>query len=151
MFSCPRFVIGTICWRWTFNYITPNNVMTARDTLGNWRLAVHVGIKTSLIERFMGPTWGSSGADRTQVGHMLAPWTLLSGIQDISITIDEHNAALLIVFFCWLYLFVQMTKFKDRMQFGQYSWNIAWWYFDILQLILRIRIALFCIKSSSNL
>ena len=33
----------------------------------------------SLIARFMGPTWGPSGADRTQVGPMLAPWTLLSG------------------------------------------------------------------------
>ena len=28
----------------------------------------------------MGPTWGPSGADRTQVGPMLAPWTSLSGI-----------------------------------------------------------------------
>ena len=33
----------------------------------------------TLIARFMGPTWGPSGADRTQVGPMLAPWTLLSG------------------------------------------------------------------------
>ena len=32
-----------------------------------------------LIARLMGPTWGPSGADRTQVGPMLAPWTLLSG------------------------------------------------------------------------
>ena len=30
--------------------------------------------------KFMGPTWGPSGADRTQVGPMLAPWTLLSGM-----------------------------------------------------------------------
>ena len=35
---------------------------------------------TSLIARLMGPTWGPSGADRTQVGPMLAPWTLLSGM-----------------------------------------------------------------------
>ena len=35
--------------------------------------------KTILIARFMGPTWGTSGADRAQVGPMLAPWTLLSG------------------------------------------------------------------------
>ena len=35
---------------------------------------------TSLIVRFMGPTWGPSGADRTQVGPMLALWTLLSGL-----------------------------------------------------------------------
>ena len=34
---------------------------------------------TPLVARLMGPTWGPSGADRTQVGLMLAPWTLLSG------------------------------------------------------------------------
>ena len=33
----------------------------------------------TLIARFTGPTWGPSGSDRTQVGPMLAPWTLLSG------------------------------------------------------------------------
>ena len=37
------------------------------------------GLCTPLITRFMGPTWGPSGADRTQVGPMLAPWNLLSG------------------------------------------------------------------------
>ena len=35
---------------------------------------------TSLIAMFMGPTWSPPGADRTQVGPMLAPWTLLSGM-----------------------------------------------------------------------
>ena len=30
---------------------------------------------SSLIARSMGPTWGPSGADRTQVGSVLAPWT----------------------------------------------------------------------------
>ena len=38
------------------------------------------GLNMTLIARFMGPTWGPSGDDRTQVGLMLAPWTLLSGI-----------------------------------------------------------------------
>ena len=42
-------------------------------TITHWPLG-------SLIARFLGPTWGPSGADRTQVGPMLAPWTLLSGI-----------------------------------------------------------------------
>ena len=36
--------------------------------------------RTSLIARFMGPTWGLSGADRTKVGPMLGPWTWLLGI-----------------------------------------------------------------------
>ena len=35
--------------------------------------------KSALRESFMGPKWGPSGADRTQMGPMLAPWTLLSG------------------------------------------------------------------------
>ena len=37
-----------------------------------------VALERSLIAKFMGPTWGPSGADRTQVGPMLAPGTLLS-------------------------------------------------------------------------
>ena len=32
---------------------------------------------------FMGPTWGSSGADRSQVGPMLVPCTLLSGLSTV--------------------------------------------------------------------
>ena len=34
--------------------------------------------RSSLIARFMGPIWGPSGADRSQVGPMLVPWTFLS-------------------------------------------------------------------------
>ena len=30
------------------------------------------------IARFMGPTWGPPGSCRSQIGTMLAPWTLLS-------------------------------------------------------------------------
>ena len=33
----------------------------------------------SLMAGFRGPTWGPYGVDRTQVGPMVAPWTLLSG------------------------------------------------------------------------
>ena len=42
-------------------------------TIRSWRN------NTPLIARFMGSTWGPSGPDRTQIGPMLAPWTLLSG------------------------------------------------------------------------
>ena len=37
-------------------------------------------LQASLITSFMGPTWGPSGADMTQIGPILAPFTLLSGI-----------------------------------------------------------------------
>ena len=50
---------------------------------------VHIGGMRSLIARFVGPTWGPSGADRVQVGPMLAPWTLLSGM-------SFHNYYLLV-------------------------------------------------------
>ena len=34
----------------------------------------------SQIAKFMGPTWGPHGSCRPQIGPMLAPWTLLSGL-----------------------------------------------------------------------
>ena len=34
----------------------------------------------SQIARFMGPTWGPPGSCRPQIGPMVAPWTLLSGV-----------------------------------------------------------------------
>ena len=40
----------------------------------------HTSLAPPLIARFMGPTWGPSGAGRTQMGPMLAPCTLLSGL-----------------------------------------------------------------------
>ena len=52
---------------------------------GNHSLIIRV---TPLNARSMGPIWGPSGADRTQVGPMLAPWTLLSG--SITITFRDY-------------------------------------------------------------
>ena len=40
----------------------------------------YISSTISQIARFMEPIWGPSGADRAQVGPMLVPWTLLSGI-----------------------------------------------------------------------
>ena len=37
-------------------------------------------LMSSQITRFMGPTWGPPGSCRPQMGPILAPWTLLSGI-----------------------------------------------------------------------
>ena len=38
-------------------------------------------------DMLMGPIWGPAGADRTQVGPMLAPWTLLSGSLHIIVSL----------------------------------------------------------------
>ena len=37
----------------------------------------------SQIAKFMGPIWGPPGSCRTQVGPMLGPWTLLSGMKSV--------------------------------------------------------------------
>ena len=49
----------------------------------------------TLIARFMGPTRGPPGDDRTQVGPMLAPWNLLSG--DISRCIVLNKKSLYLI------------------------------------------------------
>ena len=41
----------------------------------------------------MRPTWGPSGADRTQVGPILAPWTLLSGYMRSAMWVIEAMAS----------------------------------------------------------
>ena len=62
---------STIWVWWWFNGTQRQGIIT---------LCNNLCYVTSLIARFMGHKWGPSGADRTQVGPMLAPWTLLSGI-----------------------------------------------------------------------
>ena len=46
-----------------------------------------------MIARFMGPTWGPPGADRTLVGPMLAPWTLLSGLSSRIFEIRSYDSS----------------------------------------------------------
>ena len=78
----------------------------------------------TLIGRFMGPTWGSSGADRTQVDPMLAPWTLLSGNIVWELT-QEHRET------NWNTLSASFS----RMTFGVVSLQseCIYWYFPLYQ------------------
>ena len=41
------------------------------------------------IARFMGPTWGPPGSCRTQMGPMIAPWTLLLRYSDWKVMGEE--------------------------------------------------------------
>ena len=88
----------------TVNYITDLNI--------RWFIiavtpAVLISIlASSLIARFMGPTWGPSGADKTQVCLMLAPWTLLSGLWCntlISASTGKLAASWLVTLICCLW------------------------------------------------
>ena len=59
------------------------------------------GSDYTLIARFMGPTWGPSRADRTQVGPMLAPWSLLSA--NVRIDTQRHCTNRLHIYHSWSY------------------------------------------------
>ena len=55
-----------------------------------WEYAIHIICTGNPLERayfvlarFMGPTRGPPGADRTQVGRLLDPWTLLSVLANL--------------------------------------------------------------------
>ena len=58
----------------------------------------------TLIARFMRPTWGPSGADRTQVGPILAPWTLLS-VNAIS----SYWGHITVLYWCILFCVTHVT------------------------------------------
>ena len=89
------------CWMWIDSnvnfanriYVPPEPVFKAWDRTclvsvaqpdKSFAMGLELGVQAPpgvrpQIARLMGPTWGQPGDDRTQVGPMLAPWTLLSG------------------------------------------------------------------------
>ena len=62
--------------------------------------------------RFMGPTWGPSGAGGTQVGPMLAPWTLLS------VLCLQRGACPYITMGSWVIIPHTPTKFRGYTGFS---------------------------------
>ena len=85
---CP----GSLC-RWIINSHDIDFVRQVGHVCHEVNFQLPVPIH-SLIARFMGPTWGPSGADRTEVGPMLAPWILLSG------TMKEWYKMQILVYIC---------------------------------------------------
>ena len=69
--TCHPYLYIFCSLRWSLPIIS--------QTQKPWSLPIIEGEILALIARFMGPTWGPSGADRTQVGPMLAKWMLVSG------------------------------------------------------------------------
>ena len=58
--------------------VLPRNSADNKSSLVHcWSATIYYP-NQSQIARFMGPSWDPPGEDRTQVGPMLAPWTLLS-------------------------------------------------------------------------
>ena len=92
---------------------------------------------SSPIAKFMGPTWGPSGANRTQVGPMLAPWTLLSGM----LYNKTHP-------YCWkcfswhrdwcFHLGNVLIAFIDICY--ETGFNMKWWYFQLQQQWVLLKI-----------
>ena len=82
------------------------NMDTGKKIWQCWSQACYPRHIASLIARFTGPTWGPSGADRTEVGSMLAPWTLLSEIM--------HNRAVL----------MSWTEFQSTRLYHYECWHV---------------------------
>ena len=59
-----------------------------------WEIQIY-----TMIARLMGPTGGPSGAYMTQVGPMLAPWTLLSGYAAYSPGLFRQDK---LIYLCYL-------------------------------------------------
>ena len=69
------------CWLGSWSLMKINRCIP-----GDWDLAM-----PTLIARFMWQTWGPSGADRTQVVPMFAPWTLLSAYVKVKLWLSATS------------------------------------------------------------
>ena len=106
-----RYSLSLFHWHWE------NCPSASEATLSWWYGHIKTKKRTTLIARFMGPTWGPSGADRTQVGPMLVPWTLLSG---------NENASLFYGIYCMSGVFCQKKVSRTRTSnyIPQYLWDV---------------------------
>ena len=100
----------------------------------------------SQTARFMGPTWGPPGSCRPQMGPMLAPWTLLSGMfatsgpQCVNILrprqMEASSQTTFSIAFSWMKMFefrlkfpwslfprVQLTIFQHWLDNGLAAWR----------------------------
>ena len=75
-------IVSLVCVLW-------NNLVR-----GHWSLS-------SQIARFMGPTWGPPGPCRPQMGPILAPWTLLSGIVWMFSQYEKKSMSCWPTSLCW--------------------------------------------------
>ena len=75
-------------WHQTITWTNVDLDITWRHwtTISEWQTSLLI-----VSHRWEQGSWGPSGANRTQVGPMLAPWTLLSGI--LRFTISRHHSS----------------------------------------------------------
>ena len=87
------------------------------------------GERLLVFARFMGPTWGPPGADRTQVGPMLAPWILLCGLVDCIVGKRNWAGQIFPVNVCiqhrLIVWFPMLTNIFDDYQMASYSLLVA--------------------------
>ena len=104
-------------------YFTPRGFSKDSWVIAGWCM--------TRIARFMGPTRGSSGADRTQVGPMLAPRTLLSG--DTSINVQNVTNA-------WgrLCLLTRHILHSVRRHVPYCDWWLSWQRLNALMVVSRL-------------
>ena len=81
LITLPQLNTQTQRWSRTFvGCLLSKQLTNLNMSKPHWRdCQVGTEEKTSRIARVMGPTWGPSGTEMTQVGPMVAQWTLLSG------------------------------------------------------------------------
>ena len=105
---------------------------------------------TSLIARFIGPTRGPSGAYRTQVGPMLAPWILLSGLSQKNtwLTCHYHSQMLYSIWYSWGGYILALVSVNIFIELGS-EMKQALVLVYLSPHILALRGSLFCIMISN--
>ena len=88
---------------------------TIHDTLQKYfSCRPHSGAMESQIAKFMGPSWGPPGSCRPQMGHMLAPWNLLSWVLFVSRTLDVNTTKWRVHLFPSARMFTKPFTYKLR-------------------------------------
>ena len=124
------------------NCVSNHQQLYCSTACPHWQYRQHQG-----SARFMGPTWGPFGADKTEVGPMLAPRTLLSGALLVLCATGKRPLSVSI---SWRHHGVQTRRtlaikkwpstcciqINIRVSFDVYQRNHIWWRPTYSQLLI---------------
>ena len=89
-FPLLSYFSAVVCLRWLYHHmlsVSHAHTHTRIYIYIYMYIYIYIYIYTS-YNTFMGPPWDPPGSCRPQVGPMLAPWTLLSGILPFALHLD---------------------------------------------------------------
>ena len=147
-------VLLLIMWHWQVQginqTINPQKILHTGPSPVNYEVSFASNLEklwkkwSSQMAKFMGPTWGTPGSCRPQMGPMLAPWTLLTGLLSRGLTVvtwlsPEIALVGLRTWYAWSWVAIVWDRTPIHMETTQLPGIPSWYAPGTTKAVVSIR------------